>query len=66
MIDRRSLSLNGAMQHARWLAELTAALDQASKLTLMLCDYGNGGCEASVLRAEILALGAEVNSIQRR
>jgi hypothetical protein len=54
------------VQQARWLAELSAALDQASKVTMMLCDYSNGGCEASAVRAQIHALGAEVEAIQRR
>jgi hypothetical protein len=65
-MDRNPFSLHGAVQQARWLAELSAALDQASKVTMMLCDYSNGGCEASAVRALIHALGAEVEAIQRR
>ncbi len=66
MIDRPSFGLNGAVQQARWLDELSTALDQASKLTTMLCDYANDGGDAGVVRARILALGAEVEAIQRR
>jgi tRNA U34 5-carboxymethylaminomethyl modifying enzyme MnmG/GidA len=66
VIDRSPLGLHGAVQQARWLAELSAALDQASKVTMMLCDYSDGGCEASAVRAQIHALGAEVEAIQRR
>jgi hypothetical protein len=33
---------------------------------MMLCDYSDGGCEASAVRAQIHALGAEVEAIQRR
>ncbi len=66
VIDPPPLSLNGAVQQARWLAELGTALDEASKLTVMLCDYCSGGCEASALRAQINALGVEVEAIQRR
>ncbi len=66
VVHRPSFSLNGAIQQARWLDELRTALDQASKLTTMLCDYADGGGDACMVRARILALGAEVEAIQRR
>lgn len=59
-------SLQSAVLRARWLAELASALDQASKLTLRLSDYCNGSGEGNELRAQILALGTEVEMIQRR
>ena len=66
MIDPPPLSVHGAAQQARWLAELSDVLDEASKLTVMLCDYCSGGCEAGDLRKQINALGVEVEAIQRR
>ena len=65
-MNSRTPPLHRAVQSARWFAELTTALDQASKLTLMLCAYCNGSSEATVLRAQILELGSEVDLIQRR
>jgi hypothetical protein len=66
VIERSPLGLHGGVQRASWLAELGNALDEANKVTMMLCDYCNGSCEASAVRAQIRALGAEVEAIRRR
>ena len=54
-----------AFQRAGWLAELAAALDQANRLTVELCDYCAGGHDAGVLRGRILELRDEVDSMQK-
>jgi len=54
------------VQRSRWLAELAAALEQATELTLDLFDYGSEGKEAVLLRGRILTLRDEVDLIQKR
>jgi len=66
VIDCPPLSLHGNAYQACPLPELSAALDQASSLTMMLCDYCNGDCDAPLLLAQIKAWGAEVEAIGRR
>ena len=59
------ISPKSAVERARWLAELAAALDEAHRLTMRLagddCDTG----EAVTLHTHILALRAEVESLRR-
>ena len=59
-------AVHRAVQRAGWLAEVAAALDIASKLTVALFDHDGDRGDASVLRAQIRALRTEVDSIQRR
>ena len=59
-------AVHRAVQRAGWLAEVAAALDIASKLTVALYDHDGDGRDANLLRAQIRALRTEVDSIQRR
>lgn len=49
---------------ARWLTQLTAALDEAQHLLSQLMVNGNGAEEASRLRATILALSCEIELLR--
>ena len=55
-----------AVQRAGWLAELAAALDQASRLTVALFDHKGDSRDATILREQIRVLRSEVDSMQRR
>lgn len=58
-------AVDRAVQRAHWLAELATALDQASKLTIELCDYCSEGQEAGGLRGRIRDLRREVDLMQK-
>ena len=55
-----------AVHRAGWLAELAAALDQASRLTVALFDHKGDSRDATILREQIRVLRSEVDSMQRR
>lgn len=58
-------AVHRAAQRARWLAELAAALDHATKLTVELCDYCSEGKETGQLRGRIRELRDEVDLMQK-
>ena len=60
-----SNAVHRAAQRAHWLAELAAALDHATRLTVELCDYCSEGKEAGQLRGRIRSLREEVDSMQK-
>ena len=65
VMNSRSLDLHRAVERARWLAELAAALDQASKLACSSCrDLRGDRAEAAALREHIDALRIEVDLLQ--
>ena len=59
-------AVHRAAQRAGWLAELAAALDQASKLTIALFAHDGATSDASMVRSQIRALRTEVDSMQGR
>jgi hypothetical protein len=55
-----------AVSRARWLAELSAALDEAQALLTQLAVARVGEAEANLLRLRIDELRAELQSLHRR
>ena len=60
-----SPNLHRAVERARWLAELAAALDSADKLARTLCERPDSSREATVLRHHISELQDEVDMLRR-
>ncbi|MEO6113398.1 MAG: hypothetical protein ABIP07_02980 [Sphingomicrobium sp.] len=54
-----------AVVRARWLAELTVALDEAHRLTLRLAENQPDSGEAAALRVRIQAMRSEVETLRR-
>lgn len=54
-----------AVARAYWLGELSQALEQAGKLTLVLSAAGIDGSEMVELRARIVAMRVAVGRLQR-
>ena len=55
-----------AVVRARWLAELTVALDEAHRLTLRLAEgQSDSGEAAAALRVRIQAMRSEVETLRR-
>lgn len=65
VIESASLNIHRAVERARWLAELAAALDQADKLALALFGQRGDSMKAILLRDHILTLRSEVDSLQK-
>jgi len=65
-MNNLSPTLHRAVERARWLAELGAALDHADKLALALSEQDTHRVEAIVLRDHIQSLRSEVDLIQTR
>lgn len=63
-MDRNSPSTDRAVARAFWLAELSAALEQAGKLTLVLTSAGIEESEMVELRARIVSLRVAVGRLQ--
>ena len=59
-----SFPFHCASAHARWLAELAAALDQASLVALELSGQRAACAETIALHQHILALRCEIGSLQ--
>ena len=59
------ISPKSAVERARWLAELAAALAEAHRLTMRLASDGCDTGEAAALNAPIRALRVEVESLRR-
>ena len=64
-MNKRSLGLHRAVERARWLAELAAALDQASALARELRVQHGGAAEVIKLSEHIGKLRRDVDSFQR-
>ncbi len=54
-----------SLARTRWLADLSAALDQAYRLALLLAARDSDSREAIVLRTRIQATRAEVEALRR-
>lgn len=65
-MNNLSPSLHRAVERARWLAELGAALDRADDLALALSEQHAHRIEAIGLRDHIQSLRSEVDAIQTR
>ena len=59
------ISPKSAVERARWLAELAAALDEAQRLTVRLAGDDQDSGEAAVLHAHIRDLKVEVEGLRR-
>ena len=64
-MNSASLFVHRAVERARWLAELAAALDQADKLALALRKQRGDCPDGLLLCHHILALRCEVDSLQK-